>query len=313
MASRLDILVSSIDTAATLPAVVPAVLKVCDNPASNAKDVAAAVSQDPVLAARLLRMANSAYFGLASKCSNVQNAVVRLGLKSVRNAVLGLSVSKFFDSPVDKDGYSRPNLWRHSVAVGIFNELLCGVVKLSGCRALAGEAFLVGLVHDLGIILEDQYKSKTFAKIPPLAFELKSHLHQVEKESLGFDHQDLGAAVLKKWKFPKELADVVGAHHKAGKPGAPPLVLLTALSEMLALLQNIGYADLRYIDKTQFGRLCKQLGLNARGLTTVREKFQDKYKQAAEMFDIADKRKSTPQQGYVIDTKETKRAAGDAS
>ncbi len=279
-------LVREIGEAASLPMVVYEILRVCDDPRSDARALAAAVATDPVLAAKLVRMANSAFFGLVHKTADIRSAVVRLGLKNVRNAALGLSVSKLFESPVDSDGYSRPNVWKHSVAVATLNELLAGASKVSAVRALAPEALLVGLVHDIGVILEDQYAPARFSDLPALAWKLREPLHKVEKDDLGFDHQDLGRAVLIKWRFPQRLAEAVGSHHRPGPSPADTLAAITAVGEMLAAAKKVGYYDVPRIDKDLFGTLARRLGLGVREIGAVGRSFDARLAQALEVFAV---------------------------
>lgn len=283
----MNALVREIDEAASLPAVIYEVMRVCDDPRSDAKKLAAAVAADPVLAAKLVRMSNSAFFGLVHKTSDLRSAVVRLGLKNVRNAAMGMTVAQFFDSQVESDGYSRPNVWKHSVAVATLNELLAGASKVATVRQMAPEAMLVGLVHDIGVILEDQYAPTRFSDLPALAWKLREPLHKVEKDDLGFDHQDLGRAVLKKWRFPERLTKAVGSHHRPGRGPENELASITAVGEMLAAAKKIGYYDVPRIDKDLFGTLAKRLGLGVREIGEVRKKFEVRLPQALEVFGAA--------------------------
>lgn len=309
--SWMDSLVKRIDGASTLPVVVSSVLRVCDNPRSDAQDLADAISTDPVLSAKLVRTANSAFFGLVHKVSDVRGAVVRIGLKTVRNTVLGLSVSKLFDAPVEKDGFSRPGVWQHSIAVAILNDLLVTTCRAPGLRELAGEAFLAGLVHDIGIILEDQYMSKRFANFPALAWRLKQPLHQVEKNDLGFDHQDLGEAVLKKWKFPKHLAQTVGRHHRPETAKDDLLTQLTAASEMLAVVKQAGYCDLNRAGKQSLAAVAKRLELGKREMGAIRDRYEARFRQAAEVFSLGAEKAPEHRAGYEL-TDDLKAVPGPA-
>ena len=286
-ASRLEQLVSVIDRAAALPMTVKEVLDISYDPKSDAQALAGAISKDPVLSSKLLQVANSSFFAFLWKAADIRTAVVRLGVKGVRNVTLALGVAKLYSSPVDSDGYSRPGVWRHSVAVGMINELLCGVVRAREAKELAGQALLAGLVHDIGIILVDQYVSKRFEPLPALAASLSEPLYRVEKPELDFDHQELGALVLLKWRFPARIASAVGAHHgRASLESGDLLAQMTAMSEFLATAKKAGYCDAPRIQKDLFMGLSKRMGLDADGIAMIKGTFDQKYAEALAIFDV---------------------------
>jgi len=280
----LEGMVQKIGDAESLPATVHRVMEVCEDPDSDARSMAEAVSSDPALSARLVRLANSAFFGLVSKVGDVHGAVVRLGMKGVRNAVMGLGVSRLFEAEEPTGPYSRPKVWKHSVAVAIYCELLAKASARGDVRALAGEAFLVGLVHDIGIILEDQYAHSRFEDLASAAWQGRKPLYDVEYDDLGFAHQDLGAAVLRKWKFPARLADAVGAHHDPGAGKSAALEGLAALSEMHAAARKVGYWDVPQPDDGLVAVLVQALQLDRRKVETAEAEFDGRLAQALDVF-----------------------------
>ena len=311
--SWMDSLVRRIDEAATLPVIATEVLRLCDNPHSNAQNLADAISNDPALAAKIVRTANSAFFGLAHKVTSIRGAVVRLGLKTIRNTVLGLSVAKLFSAPVEADGYSRPGVWKHSIAVAILNQLLAETCRLPGLRPLADEAFLVGLVHDIGIILEDQYMPKRFSDFPALAWKLRQPLHVVEKKDLGFNHADLGSAVLKKWKFPERMVKAVAWHHQPAKAGGEEVTLLTAMSEVLVVVKKAGYCDLPFVTREEIGTLAKRLQLGAREMAAIKGRFEERLAQAMDIFGLTAEEAPTHRTGYDLSDEAAKASPPPAS
>jgi putative nucleotidyltransferase with HDIG domain len=277
-------LVERISEAAPLPAVVHKVLELTADPKSSAADLAEAVSSDPVISAKLVHTANSAFFGLVHKTSDIQGAIARLGMKNVRNAVTGLSVKGLLGPHVEVPGFSRLRVWQHSVATAIFCELLCAASREPRVRELASEAFLAGLVHDIGIILEDQYAGTRLADLAKEAWTDRKPLHSLESGSLGFDHQDLGSAVLRKWRFPAQLADAIARHHRPRPSKDAALEQITALGEMLAATKKVGYHDVHGLDKQLLSRVAEQLGLISERMAEVNSKFEQRLPQAMEIL-----------------------------
>lgn len=284
--SRAEALAARVDQVMTLPVVVRRVIELTHNPQANARTLADAISVDPVLAAKVLRTANSSFFGFLTKTTDIGGAVVRLGVKQVRSLAMALSVGKMFSGDPGKDGYSRVNLWKHCIAVGTMNETMAAVCSVAGIRETSGEALLTGLVHDMGIILEDQYLPNKFPELPPLAFTLKESLPAIELKSIGFDHAELGALVLKKWKFTEGVVEAVATHHSGGGSGGNLLASMTAMSEYMLAGSSFGYSDCHpgRVPQDKFGALQKRLGLLGPAIANLRTRFGERIEEALSLF-----------------------------
>ena len=284
--NKVDKLVSKIDVVLSLPMVVDETIKLCSDPNCNAVVLSRVVSKDPVLAAKLLKTANSSFFGFMHKTSRIESAIVRLGIKRVRNITLSLGVGKLFSSAQDKDGYSALSVWQHSVAVGIMCEIFTTVSSLPNSRQFSGEALLAGLVHDMGMILEDQYVPHKFTEIPAYSYYLKEPVYKVEDKTLGFNHADLGSAILKSWRFPAQIVDAVAGHHKPDERTNEPLTQLVAMAELLVSAQKIGFSDIPEVDRSLFGRLQQRLGLIGPAIQAVKQNFSTQLEEALQIFTV---------------------------
>jgi HD-like signal output (HDOD) protein len=192
----------------TLPQVALKVIEVARDPATGAADLKAVVEGDPALGTRVLRMVNSAAYGLRSSVTNLQQAISYLGFSQVRNLAMTASVSKIFKADETIGTYRRIMLWRHLVSVGICARLVAARCKIPGFE----DAFLAGLLHDVGIIIEDQHAHGHFRQvIADLSEDLT--LSAVESRHLGFDHCTLGARVTEMWRFPETLRAAIRFHH----------------------------------------------------------------------------------------------------
>lgn len=183
-------------------------IEVAKDPDAGAADLKAVVEGDPALGARILRMVNSAAYGVRSTVTNLHQAISYLGFSQVRNLAMTASVSDIFKKNETIGTYQRTELWRHLVSVGI-----CARLVASRCRMPNFEdAFLAGLLHDIGIILEDQQTHAQFCQVMAAA-RPGTTLCDLEKEYLGFNHAALGAKVAEAWKFPEMVRASIRFHH----------------------------------------------------------------------------------------------------
>lgn len=204
----IDTVVARINEVSTLPHIALKVMEVANDPSAGAADLRVIVESDPALSSRLLKCVNSAAYGLRNRVTSLQRAIGYLGFKQVRNLAVTASVSDTFKKDASYGTYSRPGLWKHMVSVAVCSRLIATRRKLSSFE----EAFLAGLLHDIGIVLEDQYCQPQFADAMQQVAKGRT-LPQVETQLLGFDHCRLGARIAESWKFPSVAIDAIRYHH----------------------------------------------------------------------------------------------------
>lgn len=204
----IDEVVRRVVEISTLPQVALRVIDVAKDPDSGAAELKAVVEGDPALGARILRMTNSAAYGVRCRVTNLHQAISFLGFDQVRNLAMTASVSELFKKDEKIGTYRRTDLWRHLVSVGICARLVAMRRELPDFE----DAFLAGLLHDLGLILEDQLLHKQFRE---LMVQLPDDvpLCMAERRYLGFDHCALGAAVGDQWRFPAAVRATIQHHH----------------------------------------------------------------------------------------------------
>lgn len=194
----------------TLPQVALAVIEVASDPDAGAGELKDAVEIDPALSARVLRVVNSAAYGLRTTITNLHQAVSYVGFNQIRNLALTASVSEVFKSGAAIGTYQRAGLWRHLVSVGLCARLLASRLKLPGFE----DAYLAGLLHDIGIILIDQHAHEQFRAVIGSLNE-RTTLINAERSILGFDHCAIGARVAETWRFPELTRAAIRFHHNA--------------------------------------------------------------------------------------------------
>ncbi|MCS7305660.1 MAG: HDOD domain-containing protein [Thermoguttaceae bacterium] len=218
-------LAARIGEISSLPEVVYRILSLVDDPNTGAEELSAAVRSDPALAMRVMRTVNSPYYGLEEKVSDLQQAIAILGFREIRNLAITSHVATLFRTSEGYKYYSRRGLWQHLVATGIIARM---VAHTSG-GVPPHEAYLAGLLHDLGWILLDQYAHASFCQ---LIDALRPDLSpcQVEMELLGFTHAQLGQTVARQWNLPEHLAAAIGFHHQPQLSPGPYRLLVGAVA-----------------------------------------------------------------------------------
>lgn len=175
---------------------------------SSAAQIESVLKYDPGLTANILKLTNSAYFGIPSKVSSVKQAVVLLGWKRLLQLVMTMCMSTVMKKPVPGYDLPRGELWRHSVAVSVAAELVVKALKIPG----ADEVFTAALLHDVGKLVlggfvQDDLKQIESMVSKGIAFEVAEFI------VLGTDHAHIGARILEKWSFPENLVNAVNWHH----------------------------------------------------------------------------------------------------
>lgn len=215
-------LVRKIDDISTLPQVALRIMEVANDPNAGAADLKEVMECDAALSARVLRCVNSSAYAVRVRITNLQQAIAFLGLKQIRNLAMTAGVAEMFKKEVNIGSYRRSELWRHLVSVGICARMIAMRRRMPNFE----DAFLGGLLHDIGIILEDQYAHSAFEKILASLAPGEETLCETERRVLDFDHTALGEKVAENWKFPEALRRVIRAHHNAAACSGDDAVLV---------------------------------------------------------------------------------------
>ncbi|HUX14061.1 MAG TPA: HDOD domain-containing protein, partial [Spirochaetia bacterium] len=208
-----------IDRMPSLPPTVTKVLEICNDPKTSPVDLNRIISLDPVLMARVLRLINSAYYGIPTKIVSMVRAIIMLGINTVKNLALSTAVMDTLHRKSDLGVLDPVEFWRHSLAVGVTSKLLA---KLAGVDASnLDEYFTAGLLHDIGKIPLDRVFADEYARVIAVCAERKSPLATVERELLGFDHTDTGRIIVEAWRLGSVIRDTVSHHHDPAGYGGP--------------------------------------------------------------------------------------------
>lgn len=192
-----------------IPDIVVAVMQMTRDPDVTAKQLTDRISQDPGLTANILRLCNSAYYGMPRVVSSLNQAIMYLGFHTIRSLVLTCSFNRFFNPGKPIYGYVKGGIWHHSIACAIASDLICKQVH----SEVHDSAFTAGLLHDAGqLALGLSIKDTADTIIDLMTNENLPEL-EAEREAVGFTHEDLGAHLADAWNFPDELIHAMQHHH----------------------------------------------------------------------------------------------------
>lgn len=218
---------STLDKVPPVAGAVIELLRSLDDENLDASHLAKKIGQDPVLSARVLKIVNSPFYGVAGKVASLQEAVMVLGFSSVRRLALAVSLNGSF--PMHGTGEADPRrLWRHSFCVALCAQALARLARVD-----PETAFTSGLLHDIGRIALVAAEPAHFAAVLA-ARERHPDLTAAEQAVLGFSHAEFGARLLERWHLPKPLLHAVEFHHRPDTSPTDPLTDLTALADLLA-------------------------------------------------------------------------------
>ncbi len=232
--------IANLGEIATLPEVTVKIIQIVENPKSTARDLHDVIRNDPALSSRLLKVVNSAFYGLPGQIASIDRAIVLLGLSAVKNISIAASMTHLFSAGGNIEGFSGLEVWRHSVAVGVASRLLTAAQG----RPAVEESFLAGLIHDLGLLVERQVHGKSLGEVIKRNAQEGTNFCELEREIIGADHQAFGMALGTKWRFPMPLCMAIGYHHRPMDLAAVnrELAMLVHVADTIACRCGIGFS-----------------------------------------------------------------------
>ena len=198
--------IEAIRTLPTLPSMLTQILATAADPDASALDLSRHVVSDQTLSAALLRLVNSAYYGMNRRVDSITRAIILLGFFEVRN--LTLAATTFTNFPDNGSGFDRTQLWRHSLGAAIAAERLA-----RACGRQPEGAFVAGLLHDIGKVVLDVLYPDLFRQASRQAHDNKALVIESETELFGLDHAAAGALLAEHWMLPPAVVASIHNHH----------------------------------------------------------------------------------------------------
>ncbi|MCP4712320.1 MAG: HDOD domain-containing protein [Planctomycetes bacterium] len=248
---KIELIIQQLNGLPTLPAVAARLLQITVRNDTQAHEVVQLIESDPALASRIIAMSTRAGTGIKKQSASLSKAVVLLGFDAVRNAVLSIKVFEALGGPDHKQesDFDRTAFWKHSLAVACATKM---IIPHLDRRADPEEAFLCGLLHDMGKVALDACLPKSFARVVQLTDSARANIADMEQKILGIDHTVVGKRLAEKWDLPDSIKETVWLHHHYTQaiPEAVKhrsIVQAVHIADIIAREQRIGYSGNHYI------------------------------------------------------------------
>lgn len=300
---QVEMILEQVESLPTLSPVAARLLRVACGDDADLGDISRLIESDPPLSARILGMCRRSDRGLGDRITTVKRAVSMLGLDAVRACVLSVSIydtmstasrpGNHLDEPVAHDPaapaavFERIGFWKHSLAVACACE--CLAEELSGSRVAPEEAFLAGLVHDLGKLALELILPRSYARVLALAERRQSDSAQIERAVLGLDHHAAGKRIAEHWRLPESLQEVMWFHSQPSQslPDTPnrQLIALVTLAKSICRNLHLGWSG-DFGPITDPSPLCTGVGLEPGVAMSLAEPLARSFAARCEMLGL---------------------------
>jgi HD-like signal output (HDOD) protein len=255
-----------------LPQSITQILELTKSTKSSAKDLAKVFERDPTLAANILKIANSSYYGFTGKISTITHAIVCLGLDTVKSIALTSSTQEMLNNEIPAYDLEKGMLWQRSISCATCAKIIAQRIGYQDCE----EAYVAGLLLDIGKIILSSFAEDQFKQIIEKTKDNKTPFNTAEQEILGFDHPKIGGRVIKKWNLPSILIEAVQYHHQPDKAETNKTLtyivhLADAITDMLGI--GLGNDSLTYVFEENTLDI---LGLSKEDMESIMSELVDK-------------------------------------
>ena len=275
-------ILKSLKTLPPFPLVAQRALKLLNQAEVSIQELVEIVKFDPAITANILRISNSAYFGLRREIHSLHQALLLLGTQELLKIIVASGATRVFCKPTPGYFTERLGLWRHSVSCALMADMLARELS----HPEQATCFTAGLLHDIGKVVLSLYVDQKFTEIMELVESRGMSFLQAEKEVLGVDHAQLGGEMSRLWDFPDRLRLVINLHHlNRPEAFADDLVLLVYLADLLTLMfgQDLGADGLAY---EGFPEVLRHFHLRERDLDKLLLQFGNQWQEAQVFFGL---------------------------
>jgi putative nucleotidyltransferase with HDIG domain len=238
-------LVAKLDDLMPLPMTIKKLVELTRDPDTPLHEIVAALEKDQAMVSKILKLANSSYYGFVKQINTISHAVVCLGYNSIKNLALTATTHSIFNKGVISYALEQGALFKHSYSVALGARTLAKQLKYPNQE----EIYVMGLLHDVGKVVLDQYAKQQFIDVIRLFRKGNISFLQAEEEVLGFNHGEIGAKIAEKWNLTDELIETIRYHHAPQLAPASNLSVHVVhvadiVSELLGI--GLGYDGLNY-------------------------------------------------------------------
>jgi len=244
-------ILASVDELPPMPEVVVKAQQLLATPDSSAKELAALLETDQAIAAQILKMSNSSFFGMSGKVSSIQHACLVLGNKNLSEIIAAAGAKKSLETKLPGYGLDSEDLWQHALSVALGSKIIASRRNPD----LEMVAHTAGLVHDVGKIILDPFVMENKEAFESYIFEEDQTQLNAEQEVLGFDHAEIAAEVCEKWRIPEVISTAIRYHHSPSLSLEVELGSILHMADYISLMSGAGYEDDNFIYELEAGTM----------------------------------------------------------
>ena len=247
----MDRILAGVDELPPMPEVVFKAQRLLADPDSSPKELAAILETDQSIAARVLQMANSAFYGMSGRVSSIQHASLVLGYQNLSELIAIAGVQKSLQKKLPGYGFDSEDLWRHSLSVAM------GAKKIAARKnpELEMVAHTAGLVHDVGKIILDPFIEEAKETFDSFLLQEDQTYLTAEQQIIGHDHAEVAAEVCKKWSIPELISSAIKYHHSPSASQQVELAFILHMADYISLMSGDGYEDDDYLYVLEAGTM----------------------------------------------------------
>jgi len=209
MPLKLSDITENVTKVPALPQIVITLLELLQDPETSASQIEELIHKEPGLAAQVLKLVNSAFYAMPTPIGDIKRAVTILGFREIKNIVVANSISKAFKGLKFSKSFNMTTFWRHSLV----NACVTRFMAENSKKKVEGDAFTLGLLHDIGKLILAAYAPETMEEIIKIAAEKEISFYDAEALHMSTNHTEIGAWLSEKWKMPPSLTDSIRNHH----------------------------------------------------------------------------------------------------
>lgn len=264
-----------------LPQAVSEVMRLADDPNSNQKELEKAFEQDPAMTAKILKVANSAFYGGAN-VPTIGRAISFLGMTSIRSLVVGISFQQLSSGRSESKQFDKVAFWRHSIA----SAIACRVLAKLKLPAKGEELYCAGMMHDIGLLVFERFVPTEFDAAVELSIRTGKSLKDAEQDVLGFDHAEVGGLLAERWNLNEMMRNAIRYHlDPKSDPQHGETTNIVASAVQIANLA--GFQGLGAVPPVDVQKLARAIGLPAEQIAIIQQVVSQEVDKVQQSFSLA--------------------------
>lgn len=273
-------ILSGITNLPTLPTIYASLSEAISDPHTSNEQLAKIISADQASIFKILKIANSSFFGLRGRIDTISQAILFLGFNEIRNIVFALSIMNFFPKEKQTFNFKPIDFWAHSIATGIITRKIGAALGIKNLESF----FIGGILHDIGKLVFLEFAKKEYTRVVELVDSKNCLIKDAEKEIFNMDHSRAGYLLAEKWKLPANIQNVIYYHHN-GYIGSEKDFLVAAVhaGDILARTLELGYPGDNLIPRLS-SKACEILNLPYGFFSSIVKSVQEDFKHLIEIM-----------------------------